>query len=472
MSLRQQLQQHEQQRRYAGAGSGATASLRRRQLHLQYKTSATASGSAKLWRPAQQTQNKPSVLLARRGARPLGLLIPTTYTNVQPTEARVQLIAVLDAPCWRRTGAEAAAPAAPAAAAAASQQLELLLCCSSGELPQAKAARATALLPADVAAEAAAEAVDAVQRSAAAALLQRVQRAASLPSPAKRTRLEGPATAELQRPSHFAPAAAHQVQRAQQQQQVWWVNPQSAVAPNATPFAMQQAQQTQQQQQLAAHQTPWWVQQPAQEPATAAVPAAAHHSLAAWLQGTPECTATGPALLSANGTSSSARASLCLSSRSFASEASGTSTLQSYGCQPLPSATSVLPPLLPSAWAAAASCAHGGAFSAALPGRQQQQQQKEARVPTIWPLEQQAQAQAQAHVPGAQIALHQQHQHQHQQQHQTELYWQRLHAIKAERAYPVVLELAPAQPAIAASEQGVAAALSSLLLLLSKRKAD
>lgn len=62
-------------------------------------------------------------------------------------------------------------------------------------------------------------------------------------------------------------------------------------------------------------------------------------------------------------------------------------------------------------------------------------------------------------------------QQQQQQPEQGELYWQRLHAIRAERAYPVVLELPPVQPAVA-SEQGVAAALSSLLRLLSKRKGE
>ena len=37
----------------------------------------------KLWRGTTETTNAPSHLLAQRTQRQLGLLIPTTYTNVQ-----------------------------------------------------------------------------------------------------------------------------------------------------------------------------------------------------------------------------------------------------------------------------------------------------------------------------------------------------------------------------------------------------
>ncbi len=380
---------------------------------------------------------------------------PPTRPALQ-NEARVQLVAVLDAPLWRGT----ALCCAPAATAAASMQPELLLCCTSSEVQLAKQAAVAGFSGAAAAAAAetatAAAAADTAQHYAAAVLLQRVQRAASLPSPAKRTRLQGPAASELLRASPFAAVAAQQPQQPPQQQLM-----QLQQRQRASPQAMASASAGRAKEELA--QATWWLQQPVADPASVLAHAVVQLSRAASLEGTPECGPAGPAPPSATGTGSSGRASLCLSSRSFASEASGMST-GFNGSQTLPSATSVLPSVPPpQASASAAPAVPLGALPAAFahpsPPQQQQAQQQwqwQAQMPFA---QQQQQQQAQ------------QAQQWQQQQQQGELYWQRLHAIKAERAYPVVVELPHVQPALA-SEQGVAAALSSLLRLLSKRKGE
>lgn len=433
--------------------------LRRRQLQLQCRTSAVAPAHAKLWRPPEQTQSSPSQLLARRGARPLGLLIPATYTNVQPSETRVQLVAVLDAPCRMAAAATAAAPAAADTAAAAGTQPDPL-CSSMLSVPCAKAAPAAAPLSADAVAEAWAAAADAAWRSAAAPP-HRAQRAASLPSPAKRTRLDVLAAVELLGPSPFAAAASlraqQQASQAQQLRQAQWADWQPAAAA-AAPFVVQLAQQAQQARQA------WWLQQPA-----ALAPPAEQLPRAAQLQGSSEFTSAGPALPCAFGTGSSGPASLCLSSVSLSSDASSLTAL-SHSSLPLASTTSVLPPLPPPTWPAAAPTALCGGVPSAPTQLQQQPARVDARgtpkQPQQQPLQHQ-QWQWQAQLP---FGLPQQQQQQTAEQESQ--YWQRLHAIKAERAYPVVLELPQVQPAVTASEQGVAAALSSLLRLLSKRKAN
>lgn len=466
------------------------------------------SAHAKLWRPPEQTQSSPSQLLVRRGARTLGLLIPITYTNVQPvrrrvdagqearrqsgpapdvapkgklflgasacltaartpgipmqSETRVQLVAVLDAPCRVAAAATAAAPAAAATAAAAGTQPNPL-CSSVLSVPCAKAAPAAAPLSADAVAEAWAAAADAAWQSAAA-LPQRAQRAASLPSPAKRTRLDVLAAAELLGPSPFAAAASlraqQQASQAQQPRQAQWADWQPAAAA-AAPFVVQLAQQAQQAQQ--ARQA-WWLQQPA-----GLAPPAEQLPRAAQVQGSSEFTSAGPALPCAFGTGSSGPASLCLSSVSLSSDASSLTAL-SHSSLPLASATSVLPPLPPPTWPAAAPTALCGGVPSAPTQLQQQPAHVDAsgtpQQPQQQPLQHQ-QWQWQAQLP---FGLPQQQQQQTGEQESQ--YWHRLHAIKAERAYPVVLELPQVQPAVTSSEQGVAAALSSLLRLLSKRKAN